>query len=471
MKTISWKFMSVFMITATATMLIVLLLFNCAILVYFDISARTELKNTFSTMNILIEKQLMTSVTGDMHDDAALLELSAALTSSRHRGNTEFFIFDEKYEVEFPENIGGTLLNGALITHIKNYDFTESPGAISRARTSNGLYFIAGMQFDEPDTGKLYIVFITAMATRNKLIGVMNMILTSIMLLSLVLGCICAVSSARNISLPIQRVCGYAKEIGNGHFLTVPPDYSFLEINQLINSMNEMSVRLQAADESQKRFLQNASHELRTPLMSIQGYSEAIENGVSHDPKEAAAIIRSESIRLTALVEELITLSKIDNNIYDKKFVEIDLGEAVSECVRRLRGLAMKEHKKITSDLKPDILVAADDSLLDKVLDNVLSNCLRYAKSEVAIQLDFKDRRAVLIVSDDGGGFCEDDLPHIFDRFYKGRGGKFGLGLAIAKKALEIMGGRIDAYNGETGAAFKIQLLGKINEQTCDDRM
>lgn len=456
--------MSVFMIATSGIMVIVILLFNLAIRGYFANYTRTELKNTFTTLSILVEKQMKSGVSETENQESSLLDISAALIASRLTGKTEIFFFDEDFNMLFPKNAGGTLLNGTLVDHIKQYDFTDNTGEISKTRTNHDVYYITGMSFDELETGKLYIVLVSAMADRSRMIGVMTVFLIVIMLLSWAVGIVFAGRSARSISRPIQKVCGYAKEIGNGRFITVPPDQSFVEINQLISSMNEMSGRLKAADQSQKLFLQNASHELRTPLMSIQGYSEAIEKGVGHDPKEAAAIIKSESIRLTTLVEELITLSKIENNIYDKAFVQIDLGEAVTECVRRLNGLAIKEHKKITLDVKPDIIITAEESLLDKVLINVVSNCLRYAESEVAIRLDYGGGRALLTVSDDGEGFAEEDLPHIFDRFYKGKNGKFGLGLAIAMKALEIMSGSIEVYNGSTGAVFDIKLPATVIE-------
>ncbi len=439
-------------------MVIVLILFNIAMYIYFDNSARDELKNTFYTMHVLIEKQIMDFVSGEDQSASALTSLSAALTASRLTGNTEFYILSKGYEVLYPVDKGSLETDNSLLQSIENYDFTGNPGDVIKARTETGTYYIAGMAFDELESGRLNIVFTESMTDNDELIKAINIILSAIMLISAGVGILYALASARGISRPIQRVCQYAKEIGNGHFITVSEDKTLLEIDELIDSINEMSSRLKASDEAQKRFLQNASHELRTPLMSIQGYSEAIEKGIGGEPKEAAAIIRSESIRLTTIVEELLTLSKIDNNIYDSEFIKIDLGEALSECVYRLKGFAYKENKNILLEAEPGIVVSADESLLAKAINNVVSNGIRHARSEVAVRLSYSNGTALIIVSDDGDGFDPLDLPHIFDRFYKGRGGKFGLGLTIAKKAFEIMNGSIKAYNAEIGAVFELRL-------------
>ncbi len=463
MKTIRWKFTSMFIIATTAIMVIVLILFNIAIRIYFERNARSELKNTFSTMNILVENQLMQAVISDKGSKEALLSLSAALTASRLTGNTEFFIFSDEFELKFPKDPSGTLLSNMLLKKIESYDFDGS-GTIERARTPSGVYFIAGMPLDKLESGDLFIVFVSGMSVRNELIGAINLFLVAIMLVALGIGIFYTIASAKSLTRPIQKVSAYAKEIGNGNFIAIPPDNSTLETSALIESINEMSGRLKTSDQAQKVFLQNASHELRTPLMSIQGYSEAIEKGIGDDPKRAASIIKAESIRLTTLVEELITLSKIDNNIYDREFQSLDLGEAISDCVYRLNGLAMKESKKITPMLQQGVAIMGNDTLLSKVLGNVVSNCIRYAKTEVRIKLERQkgpavvNEYAVITVSDDGEGFSGEDLPHIFERFYKGEGGKYGLGLAIAQKALEIMCGSIEANNGEMGAVFVIRL-------------
>lgn len=89
---------------------------------------------------------------------------------------------------------------------------------------------------------------------------------------------------------------------------------------------------------------------------------------------------------------------------------------------------------------------------------NIISNCMRYAKTKIDVSLFLREANAVIRIQEDGPGIREEDLPHLFERFYKGKGGNFGLGLAISKSAVQSAGGEINAYNGETGAVFEITL-------------
>ena len=194
--------------------------------------------------------------------------------------------------------------------------------------------------------------------------------------------------------------------------------------------MNDMSKRLTDLDKAQKLFLQNASHEIRTPLMSIQGYAEGISKGIFSDTTKTADIICEESKRLNQLVDELLTLSRIENNTDESEFYVLNLSDVMKEVVQKIEGYALREQKKINVMIPPDvIMIKANDALLSQAMINIISN---------------------------GDGIPVQDLPHIFDRFYKGKNGNFGLGLAIVKSAILSLKGSIRAYN-ENGAVFEIK--------------
>jgi signal transduction histidine kinase len=224
-------------------------------------------------------------------------------------------------------------------------------------------------------------------------------------------------------------------------------------------SLSDMSAKINGYDKAQKTFLQNASHELKTPLMSIQGYAEGISGGILPDVKHAADIIGGESKRLNTLVEELLTLSRIESQTYAKELVLCNLADMLKEYAQRLGGFAAKMNRTLTLDLpKEPVMVYADDVLLSQAVMNITSNCLRYAKTQARIALIRRGEFAAVRITDDGSGIAPEDLPHIFERFYKGKGGNFGLGLAIAKSAVEFMGGTVSAYNSDNGAVFEVRL-------------
>lgn len=217
-----------------------------------------------------------------------------------------------------------------------------------------------------------------------------------------------------------------------------------------------MSRRLRDYDRAQKIFLQNASHEIRTPLMSIQGYAEGIAKGIFSDIKKAAEIICDESKRLNSLIEQLLILSRIENNTYENEFETMNMSDIIKEYIQKINGYAIKENKSLLLDVKNDnIPVKINEQLLSQAVVNVISNCIKYAKTEVRVCVYKQNTKAVIRISDDGEGISQKDLPHIFERFYKGKKGNFGLGLSIAKSAIEFMGGSIKAYN-DSGAVFEI---------------
>ena len=208
--------------------------------------------------------------------------------------------------------------------------------------------------------------------------------------------------------------------------------------------------------ERQQTFFQNASHELKTPLMAIQGYAEGIQAGVM-DTGSAAEVILAESDRMTELVEELLDISKIDMGRQPLTLSETDIRELLYDSIRAVEPAAAASGITIAPDFPEEpIMVKCDDTQIRRAVTNILTNGLRYARSELRLTC-WPDKRNVIIrIQDDGDGIAEGDLPHIFDRFYMGRSGKSGIGLALTKEIIHLHKGTIRAYNGDTGAVFEI---------------
>jgi two-component system sensor histidine kinase CssS len=266
--------------------------------------------------------------------------------------------------------------------------------------------------------------------------------------------------TARSVSRPLNRLCWEADRIGTGDFSEISPTFSLRELEQLRVSMNEMSRQLQRSDQVQKDFFQNVSHELRNPLMSISGYAQGIEQGVFSAPKEAAHTILEESVRLTELVNSLLTLSRMESGQTSPVLTSVSLRDAIGDCLDRFHGLALQKGVVLAAPVVDETLaVLGDEELLGKVLDNLVSNAVRYAKTSVAVVVTEENRHIQISVLDDGAGIGESDLPHLFERCYKGPGGNFGLGLSIAQTAAKAMGGTLAAANRpEGGAAFVLTL-------------
>ena len=210
--------------------------------------------------------------------------------------------------------------------------------------------------------------------------------------------------------------------------------------------------------ERQQTFFQNASHELKTPLMAIQGYAEGIQAGVM-DAGGAAEVILEESDRMTELVEELLDISKIDMGRQQLALSEMDVRELLYDSIRAVEPAAAAGGITITPDFpETPVMVSCDDTRLRRAVTNILSNGVRYARSKLRLTCRADKRYVTIRIQDDGDGIAEADLPHIFDRFYMGRSGKSGIGLALTKEIIHLHKGTIRAYNGDGGAVFEISI-------------
>ena len=210
--------------------------------------------------------------------------------------------------------------------------------------------------------------------------------------------------------------------------------------------------------ERQQTFFQNASHELKTPLMAIQGYAEGIQAGVM-DTGSAAEVILAESDRMTELVEELLDISKIDMGRQRLALSEMDVRELLYDSIRAVEPTAAAGGIAIVPDFPEEpVMVSCDDTRLRRAVTNILSNGVRYARSELRLTCCADKRNVTIRIQDDGDGIATEDLPHIFDRFYMGKSGKSGIGLALTKEIIHLHKGTIRAYNGDGGAVFEITI-------------
>jgi len=233
------------------------------------------------------------------------------------------------------------------------------------------------------------------------------------------------------------------------------------EWGQFARAFGDMVRSLQAFDEGQKRFLQNASHELKTPLMAIRGYAEGLRDGV-FEPSEAFRIldiVAQESVRLKRLVDELIYLSKLETLEEVYTFVPYDLSMVIYKTIERVYPLAKERGIHILPDV-PDAPVIAqiDPDKMVQALLNITSNAIRHAQRQIFVRLTGKDG-VTIVVEDDGEGFHDDDEDRVFERFFHGAKGDTGLGLPIAKAIITKHKGEITALNAAgSGARFVISL-------------
>jgi len=233
------------------------------------------------------------------------------------------------------------------------------------------------------------------------------------------------------------------------------------EIEELADTFDKMSNKIQVYHAQQKVFFQNASHELKTPLMSIQGYAEAIKDGVIEDEErdESLDIIIAESQRLKKIVEEMILLTKLEDEQEPFDFRQATLEDIIKGSVRALSSLFSMHEVKVDLELAVDGKGAYDVDKLTRAFINILGNCARYAKTEIRVRMEAIGGVIYIEIGDDGTGFKNGEEDRVFERFYKGHGGGSGIGLALTKTIIERHGGEVWAENKSVGGAqFTIKL-------------
>ena len=239
------------------------------------------------------------------------------------------------------------------------------------------------------------------------------------------------------------------------------------EIADLNTEFKNMAQNLVKYDRQQKDFFQNSSHELKTPLMSIHGYAEAIKDGVvsPQDIVPSLDIIIEETNKLAEIVNNIMYLTRLDDNTDAKdKINEINLKDFIEEILSRFEIILNERAIIIRNNVGSDIKIDMEEEHLFRIFSNLISNSIRYAKSEIIIESE-TDNGIIIRLCDDGTGFEEKELPHVFERFFKGDRGKTGLGLSIVKSTVENYNGTVYAYNrNDTGACVEIHLNKQMNK-------
>jgi two-component system, OmpR family, phosphate regulon sensor histidine kinase PhoR len=228
--------------------------------------------------------------------------------------------------------------------------------------------------------------------------------------------------------------------------------------------------QLKQTDKVRRDFVANVSHELRTPLSIVRGYIETLLDNPKTSEKELSRILRvmeRHSKRLGLLVDDLLTLAELESRNATLQFSDIQLEELFESVLRDWGKQLAEKRLKVIVDLSPDArMIHADETRLHEVLHNLLDNAVKYSRenNEIRMQVVQHGHQLVLSVSDNGIGIGKDDLPRIFERFYradKARSrelGGTGLGLAIVKHIAQLHGGRVEAES-ELGRGTTIRVV------------
>lgn len=384
-------------------------------------------------------------------------ELSPETTSLRMMAVNDGF--QVLYPADFDRNPEMIELYTLLLTKTTGNEDSWLSGKTAEETMEENKYLLYFKELEEADCSEIrYLLLYCPIYDTS---GVMEQVSGFVFLTVLVMAAVFIVLFwfvAGSISGPVIRLCEAARGIGEKKFKKVETGATVKELCQLENEINQMQEKLSQADQAERTFFQNASHELRTPLMSISGYAQGIQCGIFDDVSQAAGVILDESTRLTEVVDGILTLTRMDQMRYQVVPVEVGINAFIEERIELLEGFAYSQKKELQFLEGEECVLTTDVMLLERAFSNVVSNCIRYAKKAVTVKAERKEEYMVITVADDGAGISSEDAEHIFDRFYKGKTGNHGLGLAIAKCSLEYIGGTVFVADSAEGAVFKLHL-------------
>lgn len=254
---------------------------------------------------------------------------------------------------------------------------------------------------------------------------------------------------ARRIARPIERLADAAQRTARGDLRATAPVEGPAEVRALANAFNVMVDRLAEQDAVRREFVVNASHELRTPLTNLQGYLEALRDGVLPPDPATFDSLREEVDRLTRLAASLDLLAGAGD---DRPMPEdLDLGALVRNGLELAAPSFARRQLAIDARIAPGIVVHARADEMAQVVSNLLQNALRYAPSggRVRIEVTRDARAAVVRIANTGDDIPAEDLPRVWERFFRVErsrdraSGGAGIGLAIVKRLVEEAGGRV----------------------------
>ena len=333
-------------------------------------------------------------------------------------------------------------------------------------------------QGEDPQTGEKILSVSCPIMFNSRVVGVLRYV-TSLReadhrilidaLVASAIGAVCialvVLSNAifiNNVVEPVAVVSEAARRISGGSYGIQIDNHYHDELGELVDNINDMSVKISQAEKIQQEFISSVSHELRTPLTAISGWAETLSAdpaGEAEQTRRGLGIILKESRRLTTMVEELLEFTKMQDGRFTLRIESVDLLSELEDAIYTYRELFRQEGIKVCytapeEDIPP---LAADSERMKQVFCNVLDNAAKHggAGRRIDVSAAKEEDRMVIRVRDYGPGIPPEELPFVKQKFYKGsskaRGS--GIGLAVCDEIVERHNGTFEIANADTGGA------------------
>lgn len=337
---------------------------------------------------------------------------------------------------------------------------------------------MASFQGRDPQTGENILAVSYPLFFNSRVVGVLRyvtslreaqhrVLVESLLASAAALVCMALIAASNaifinNVVQPVAVVSDAARRISGGSYGIMIENHYRDELGELVDNINDMSLKISQAEKIQQEFISSVSHELRTPLTAISGWAETLsaDPGANIDQtKRGLGIILKESRRLTTMVEELLEFTKMQDGRFTLRVESVDLASELEDAIYTYFELFRQEgievsYKGPDEDVPP---IVADSERMKQVFCNVLDNAAKHggAGKRIDVSVACEDGKFVIRVRDYGPGIPEEELPFVKQKFYKGsskaRGS--GIGLAVCDEIVRLHGGTFDIANAEGGGA------------------
>src|SRR5882724_2083959 len=344
-------------------------------------------------------------------------------------------------------------------------------------RPAGGSEVLIRTQAVPADSGKKYFVQVAAsLAPANEILRDLLGVLALALLLATAIAITGGFFLIRSSLEPLNTMSVRAQKISSRSLHErMPVSDTRDELQQLSMSLNRMIERLEEAFHHISRFSADASHELRTPLTIMRGELEAaVQNSkIDAEAREALGTVLDETVRLSKIVDQLLTMSRLDAGEAFLEISHFDFSELVRTTVEHMRLLADEKRLSLQVEAAEQVEVEGDQSRLQQVVVNLLDNAIKYTPEggSVRVSVRTESDKAVLTVTDTGIGISKEGQSHIFERFYrtdKARSrqlGGTGLGLSIVKSIGAAHGGHVSVQSADGGGStFRFEIPRLSNE-------
>ena len=327
-------------------------------------------------------------------------------------------------------------------------------------------YSVHAMDGENGQIGAL--LFVSRIQSLMDSLGTVQLQLISVFVLIAIAALVLALIISQVVTKPITNLSRTMRKMGKGDLSVRVPVRGSGELRELAENYNTMAAHLERLDKTRSQFVSNASHELKTPLATMKIMLET----VMYQPDMPAELraefmqdMNHEIDRLTGIITDLLTLTKMDSETGKMKKEPVDMSALTTEVIHHLRPVAEKRGQRMESNIVSDLVMPGDRDRLYQILYNLADNAIKYSPDggRIAVSLRTEEDGLVWRVRDNGVGIPAEDQEHIFERFYrvdKARSretGGTGLGLSIVKQLVTMHGGEITVHSEPgRGSEFKV---------------